>query len=68
MKNGIYIATPEKAFLDQLYFVTRRKATLDFDELDIKKLSVKSLKELSKKFPAYVRSYLDDIIKSLVNN
>lgn len=68
MKNGIYIASPEKAFLDQVYFATRGKATLDFDELNIKKLSIKTLKGLSRKFPAYVRSYLDDITKPLVKN
>lgn len=62
MKNGIYIASPEKAFLDQVYFIVRGKATLDFDELDIKKLSIKSLKELSRKFPAYVRRYIEKIM------
>src|SRR4030043_1011398 len=41
MKNGIYIASPEKALLDEVYFVVRGKATLDLDELDIKKLSRK---------------------------
>jgi len=54
MRNGIYIASPEKAFMDQVYFVLRGKTTLDFDELDTKKLSIKSLNELSRKFPAYV--------------
>ena len=68
MKNGIYIALPEKAFLDEVYFIVRGKATLDFDEVDIKKLSIKTLKELSRKFPAYVRSYLSDITKPLVKN
>lgn len=68
MRNGIYIASPEKAFMDQVYFVTRGKATLDFDELDVKKLSIKTLKKLSRKFPAYVRIYLDDITKPLVKN
>jgi len=68
MKNGMYIASPEKAFLDQVYFATRGKATLDFDEVDIKKLSIKSLKELSRKFPAYVRSYLNDITKPILKN
>jgi predicted transcriptional regulator of viral defense system len=62
MKNGFYIASPEKAFLDEVYFVVRGKATLDFDEADIKKLSWKTLKELSRKFPAYVRSYIEKII------
>lgn len=68
MRNGIYIASPEKAFMDQVYFVTRGKATLDLDELNVKKLSIKTLKELSRKFPAYARSYLDDITKPLVKN
>jgi len=68
MKNGIYIASPEKAFLDQVYFTARGKATLDFDEVDIKKLSIKSLKELSRKFPAYVRSYLNEITKPILKN
>jgi len=62
MKNGIYIASPEKALLDQAYFVTRGKATLDFDEVNIEKLSSKTLKELSRKFPAYVRSYIEKMI------
>jgi len=68
MKNGIYIASPEKAFLDLVYFAARGKATLDIDEVDIKKLSIKSLKELSRKFPAYVRSYLNDTTKPILKN
>lgn len=63
MRNGIYIATPEKAFLDQVYFVARGKATLDLDELDIKKLSSKTLEDYSKRFPAYVRTYMENMIK-----
>ena len=62
MRNGIYIASPEKAFLDELYFVARGKATLDFDELDIKKLSTKILEDYSKRFPAYVRSKMENMI------
>src|SRR4030067_2763049 len=62
MKNGIYIALPEKAFLDQIYFVVRGKATLDIDEVDIKKLSIKILKDYSKRFPTYVRRYIEKMI------
>src|SRR4030042_5369061 len=62
MKNGIYIALPEKAFLDEVYFVVRGKATLDFDEVDIKKLSSKTLKDYSKRFPAYVQRYIEKMI------
>lgn len=62
MKNGIYIASPEKAFMDQIYFAARGKANLDFDELDVKKLSSKILKNYSKKFPSYVQSYIEKMI------
>jgi predicted transcriptional regulator of viral defense system len=62
MKNGIYIALPEKAFLDEVYFVARGKATLDFDEVDIKKLSSKTLKDYSKRFPAYVQRTIEKMV------
>lgn len=62
MKNGIYIASPEKAFLDEVYFVTRGRATLDFDEVDIEKLSRKTLQDYSKRFPSYVQNQIKDMI------
>jgi len=62
MKNGMYIALPEKAFLDEVYFVTRGKAVLDFDEVDIKKLSSKTLKDYSKRFPAYVQRTIEKMV------
>jgi predicted transcriptional regulator of viral defense system len=64
MKNGIYIAFPEKAFLDEVYLMARGKARLDLDELDIKKLSIQILKDLSKRFPVYVQNRLQNLIKS----
>lgn len=48
MKNGIYLAPPEKAFLDQVYFLTRGKAAIDLNEIDTKKLSMKKLKNYAK--------------------
>ncbi len=62
MKDGMNIALPEKAFLDEIYFVARGKATLDFDELDLKKMSRKALKDYSKRFPAYVQNFIKDAI------
>ena len=62
MKNGIYIASPEKAFLDEVYFLARGKATLDFDEIDAKKLSVKRLKDYSRPFPPYVKNQIEKIL------
>lgn len=62
MRNGLYIAYPEKAFLDEIYFLVRGKAQLDFDEIDIKKLSIRPLKKYSEKYPAYVRSHLKAVV------
>lgn len=62
MKSGIYIASPEKAFLDEIYFCARGRATLDLDEIDVKKLSLKRLKDYSKPFPSYVRSQIEGIL------
>jgi len=64
MKNGICIASPEKAFLDEVYFLSRGKVTLDLDEIDIKKLSIKRLKDYAKQFPPYVRSCMENILSN----
>lgn len=61
MKGGIYIAKPEKAFLDLLYLASRGMASLDLDEMDIKKLSKTALKKFSKRFPKYTQRYLEKI-------
>ena len=66
IKNGIQIASPEKAFLDQIYFVARGKAGLDLDELNLKILSVKTLRDYSKRFPAYVRSRVENLIPGTI--
>jgi len=62
MKGGIYVAKPEKAFLDLVYLASKGIASLDLDELDTKKLSSKKVKEFSRKFPVYTREYLKNLI------
>jgi predicted transcriptional regulator of viral defense system len=62
MGHGFYIATPEKAFLDEVYFAARGKTQLDLDEIDTRKLSMKDLNRLSKRFPGYVQKYVKKII------
>lgn len=66
MKGGINIALPEKAFLDQVYFLSRGRASLDLDEMNLKILSPGRLKEYGKKFPGYVRSRITELLKSKV--
>jgi predicted transcriptional regulator of viral defense system len=62
IKNGINIATPEKAFLDQLYFQSRGKAFMDFDELNLKGLSPQIVKKVAEQFPGYVQKRLGEIL------
>lgn len=61
MEDGIYIAEPEKALLDQLYMVSRGKGRLDVEELDLKEIDVKLLKEYSERFPSYVKKRLKGV-------
>jgi predicted transcriptional regulator of viral defense system len=63
MKDGIHIAVPEKAFLDQIYFVCRGKASLDWDEMNLRNLSAKLIKDYSGRFPEYVQKRVEAIVK-----
>lgn len=51
LQKDLYIALPEKALLDQLYFVSLGKAKLDFDELNLHELSKTKFLGWAKKFP-----------------
>jgi hypothetical protein len=64
MKNGIHIAVPEKAFLDQIYFASRGETSLDGDEMNLKNLSPKLIKNYSDRFPEYVQRKVEAIVKS----
>lgn len=54
LKDGIYLAEKEKAFLDLLYLVTRGKSKADLDEIDFKKLSPQKINLYLKEFPSEV--------------
>lgn len=62
MQGGIYVAKPEKAFLDLVYLASRGIASIDLDEMNLKKLSMTTVKEFSKRYPEYVRVYLSKLI------
>lgn len=51
LEKDIYIAHPEKALLDQLYFVSLGKAKLDWDELNLNEVSKRKFLIWAKKFP-----------------
>ncbi|MBI5406401.1 MAG: type IV toxin-antitoxin system AbiEi family antitoxin domain-containing protein [Nitrospirae bacterium] len=62
VQDGIYVAKPEKAFLDLVYLASRGIASIDLDELNLKKLSMTTVKEFSKRYPEYTRVYLSKLI------
>ena len=63
MRNGIHIAVPEKALLDQIYFICRGKASADWDEMNLKNLSADLIKDYSGRFPGYVQRRVETIVK-----
>lgn len=49
-EHGIFVAEPEKAFLDLAYLSLRGYATLDPDEMDLTLLDCKKMKQYLRKF------------------
>lgn len=63
-KQGIYIAQPEKALLDELYLVSRGKRTIQIEELDMKDINKDKLNTYAEKFPDYTGGLLDSLTAS----
>ena len=63
LKQGLNIADPEKALLDQLYLVSLGKASLDFDELNLSDLDKDKFLGYAAKFPGRIKKALDKIKK-----
>ena len=55
IKEGIYIAEPEKAILDQLYMLSKGKAVSDISEWSLAGLKGNRFLQYSKKFPRTVQ-------------
>ena len=55
LKNGIYIAEPEKAVLDQLYMLSKGKAATDISEWSLIGLKKRKFLQYSKRFPKIVQ-------------
>ncbi len=64
MQHGIYVAKPEKAFLDLVYLASKGMASLNMDELDLRKLSMPVLRKISKSFPKYTQKYLETVVQN----
>jgi len=55
MQNGFFAALPEKALADQIYFVSRGLANLNFKELDLSNVSPRKFKSFIKFYPKPAR-------------
>lgn len=62
-KDGYFIATAEKAFLDSLYLYSFGKYAIDFAAVDLKKLDMKAVKRQLKGYPAKTRKIVSKICK-----
>lgn len=62
LENGVFIAEPEKALLDQLYMVSLGKGTLSLDELNLKNISSSKLKKMALKFPKPARNLANNLM------
>lgn len=62
-KEGIYMAFPEKAFLDQIYLFTKGLVSINLNEMDLNKLSKKRFDKFIKNFPENVQKFVKDEIR-----
>lgn len=65
--KGYYLAYPEKAFLDCLYFMSLGKGYLDFEELNLKLLQKKRLFSYLKKYPSRVKKLFETKARPILN-
>lgn len=68
LKEGIYIATPEKALIDQLYLTSLGCAKLDFGELNLKSLSKIKFQQILKRFPLKTKKLATKVLASFGSN
>jgi len=62
-KNNIFIASPEKAFIDSLYLNYLGKYNLDLSSLNLDKIDRKSCENILKKYPPKFKIYYKRYIK-----
>lgn len=63
LEDGMNIAYPEKALLDQIYLASLGKAYIDFEELTLIDLNKKRFNDYSRRFPKRIRKKVREIKK-----
>ncbi len=57
-QGALYIATPEKAFLDTLYLVSFGKLIIDLKQLDLKEINLREIKKLVINYPERTQQFV----------
>ena len=60
-EKGFFIATPEKAFLDALYFTSLKKYKFDLTSIDFAKLNMNKVKIMARLFPKKTQEALKKV-------
>lgn len=60
-QNNIFIATPEKAFMDSVYLYSLGRYALDFSAIDMDKLDIKKISSLSEPYPQKTKRLIKKI-------
>ena len=61
--EGVYLAYPEKALLDQLYLMSKGRASLAIDELDLGDIDWSRFMEFAAHFPFSVQQLARKVVK-----
>lgn len=63
-KDGIFIASKEKAFVDSVYLYSFGKYKVDFSSIDFKKLDTARIMKIMQKYPSKTRAITEKLCKS----
>jgi predicted transcriptional regulator of viral defense system len=63
LEDGLYVAEPEKALLDELYMMKRGKAAVPLEELDVDRLSKGRLREFASRFPKKINETITEYLR-----
>ncbi|MEW6328221.1 MAG: type IV toxin-antitoxin system AbiEi family antitoxin domain-containing protein [Thermodesulfobacteriota bacterium] len=63
-REGIFIATPEKALWDAVYLQSLGRYSLDVAALDLKKINKATVEGLAERFPERARRYMENLWKA----
>ncbi len=62
LADGLYVAEPEKALLDQCYLASRGLASLFWEELDLSRVDRDRLLEMAQPFPSAVQRHIQAVL------